>query len=132
MSPLFRFKYIPKLITSNTTQSTRVNYRKHSSETQVIEQISNMNLPGISILKKDDMLSTYLTEMAGYIYTNIIQDSTYEFSLIEFIQEYHTLMSTLSNPQEVERIKAILQNINYEFKKKVDPVESQHKMQRIS
>ena len=41
-------------------------------------------------------------------------------------------MSTLSNPQEVERIKAILQNINYEFKKKVDPVESQHKMQRIS
>ena len=132
MSPLFRFKYIPKLITSNTTQSTRVNYRKHSSETQVIEQISNMNLPGISILKKDDMLSTYLTEMAGYIYTNIIQDSTYEFSLIEFIQEYHTLMSTLSNPQEVERIKAILQNINYEFKKKVDPVETQHKMQRIS
>lgn len=131
MSPLFRFTYIPKIITSNTTQSTRVNYRQHTREIQYIEQIYEMDLPGMDILQKDDMLTTYFKELAGYIYTNIIQDSAFEFSLIDFIQEYHTLMLTLSNPQEVERIRAILININYEFRKKKDPVENNLKLQRI-
>lgn len=122
-SPLFKFKYIPKLLLSNSTKSTKVNYRRQQRDTLSLNHIYSLDIRNISVIQEKSELNNIASELSGYIYVNILADVVYDFNLSEFIAEYKVLLKILNDKDEIERINNILKDIDYEFKRKINDVE---------
>jgi len=120
-SSLFGFKYIPKLLTSNTIESKKVNYRKQIRETITINSLYNINLRNIDVLKEHQVFNSVINNLNN-IYINLLTNKPFDFDLYEFIKEFSELLTILSNDQKLEEIKDILEHNNYMFKR-VNPLE---------
>lgn len=121
-SSLFNFKYIPRLLTSNTIESKKVNYRKQIRETITINSLYNIELRNIDVLKEYQVFNGVINNLNN-IYVNLLSNKTFDFNLYEFIKEFTVLVTVLSDDVKLEEIKGVLEHNNYMFKR-VNPLES--------